>query len=227
MRSIIFLIGLVLALIVSLPLLLIAKLTNSQKLNYIFAHNIAKFGNFLAGNKIEVRGLENQLEEPFLLVANHEGIFDLFNIYSTINQPLGFISKKENGKIPLLNLWMKQLKILLMDREDIRQSVKIIRIASDNIKSGLSYGIMPEGTRSTKDMEFQAGSFKIAQLAKAPIVPVTIRNTASIFEENKKIKKGKTLIKYHPAITYEQYKDMDSIELAKMVEELVHGEKFE
>ena len=46
--------------------------------------------------------------------------------------------------------------------------------------------IYPEGTRSTNGElgEFKGGSLKMAQKAKAPIVPVAIRGTRDIFENN-------------------------------------------
>ena len=46
--------------------------------------------------------------------------------------------------------------------------------------------IYPEGTRSTTGElgEFKGGSLKMAQKAKAPIVPVAIRGTRDIFENN-------------------------------------------
>ena len=46
--------------------------------------------------------------------------------------------------------------------------------------------IYPEGTRSTtgKLGEFKGGSLKMAQRAKAPVVPVAITGTRDIFENN-------------------------------------------
>lgn len=46
--------------------------------------------------------------------------------------------------------------------------------------------IFPEGTRSRDGHigEFKGGSLKMAQKANAPIVPVAISGTSSIFEKN-------------------------------------------
>lgn len=227
MRTFLFLISMVLYILITLPLLLVAKYSKSQKVAHFFVKYLAYVGNISAGNKVIIKGLDNQLKEPFVLVGNHEGIFDLFNIYQSVNQPMGFVSKKENEKIPILSLWIPTLKVLLMDREDLRQSVRIIREASNIVKSGTSMGIFPEGTRSVCDEEFLGGSFKIAYLSKAPIQPITLRNTANIYENNKRIKKGRSLIYYHEPILYETYKDMESQELAKMVQNIVQGVKFD
>ena len=61
--------------------------------------------------------------------------------------------------------------------------------------------IYPEGTRSTtgKLGEFKGGSLKMAQRAKAPVVPVAITGTRDIFENNP----GKKTIKdyAYPVVT--------------------------
>ena len=47
--------------------------------------------------------------------------------------------------------------------------------------------IFPEGTRHQEGQpgEFKGGSLKMAQRAKAPIVPVAISGSRAIFEDNK------------------------------------------
>ncbi len=228
MRTIIFLVGMLSFLVITLPVLVVAIVTKSDSIAMWFIHNFAKWANFLAGNKVIVENKENILiDESFLLVANHEGIFDLANIYATIPNKMGFISKIENNKIPIIRIWMKLIHVLLMDRSDVRQSVGIINQASNNIKNGISMGIMPEGTRNTIDMPFAPGSLKIAIKAKTTIIPVTIRNTASIFEEQKKIKKNNSLIYFHQPIRYEDYQQLSSIELAEHIQAIIHGVNFE
>lgn len=229
MRSILFLCGMFLYLVITLPLLLLFKLTKDKRIATVFGLGIGRVGNFLAGNKVEVinpQFIEN-ISEPSLIILNHEGIFDAFNLYAKLNTKFGIVSKKENGKIPLLGLWTGPMDVLLMDRDDIRQSMRIIRQASENITNGLSVCIFPEGTRSTEDREFQAGSFKIAEKAKCPIICITMRNTAQVFEKNKRIKSTKTLMHVHKPIAYTEYAGMSTVEIAKKCEDLIYGVKFE
>ncbi len=228
MRSIIFLLGMFLYLIITLPLLLVLKLTKNKNIAYKFGLRIGRLGNFLAGNKVEVVNHEYLVDNPgSLVVANHEGIFDAYNLYANMPYKFGVVSKKENGKIPILGSWTDGMDVLLMDRSDMRQSMKIINQAAKLLKEGMSICIYPEGTRSTEHMEFHAGSFKIATKAKSDIICITNVNTADIFENNKKIKAGKTVMYIHEPIRYEDIKDLDTGEIAKLCQEKIRGVALE
>lgn len=201
------------------------KSNEKKKLNFVnkFSNNCVKYANaeFIVENKHFLN-----IKEPYVLVANHESIFDLVAIYAHTNRVIGFISKKENKKIPILSLWMKEIGCVFIDRDNPRETVKGFNLAVENLEMGISMGIMPEGTRSTNDEEFKAGSFKIAQKAKATILPVTIRNTANLFENRQTIKKQKALIHYHQPIKYENYEHIELVDLAKQIQEQIHSVKF-
>ena len=66
----------------------------------------------------------------------------------------------------------------------------MILTAIDQVKSGISICIFPEGTRN-KDKEhpnsllpFKEGSFKIAQKTGCPIIPMAMTGTADILENH-------------------------------------------
>lgn len=141
----------------------------------------------VCGVKTTVIGRENIPEdEAVLYVANHNSYFDIIITYSMCPGLTGYISKASIGKIPLLNLWMKRLHCLFMDRTDVKQSLKIILEAADLIKKGISVCIFPEGTRgdSSEMMPFKSGSLKMAEKTGCPIVPIAIYNTRSIVSDH-------------------------------------------
>jgi len=78
------------------------------------------------------------------------------------------------------------MKCVFMDRSDIRQSLKVINQAADYLKEGYSMVIFPEGSRSKGETlgEFKPGSLKLAVKAEVPIVPITIRGSYKILEQN-------------------------------------------
>lgn len=137
---------------------------------------------------ITVHGLENLPKDgAMLFVSNHQSNFDIPLLLSEIPVPKGFIAKKELGKVPFISRWMKEIKCLFMDRDDMKQSVQIIVDGIKILKSGYSMVIFPEGTRSKGGpvAEFKAGSFKLATKSKVPVVPVTIDGTHQLYEGNK------------------------------------------
>lgn len=156
---------------------------------------------FLAGTNVDYIGLENvPTDTPVLYVGNHRSYFDIVLTYPKVSRPTGYISKKEIEKVPLLNIWMRNLHCLFLDRKDIKAGMQTILQAIDLIKGGKSVCIFPEGTRAKTEGEllpFNEGSFKIAAKTGCPVVPITIVNSAAIFENHLPfIKKAHVIIEY-------------------------------
>lgn len=156
---------------------------------------------FLAGARVDYIGEENIPQNtPVLYVANHRSFFDIVLTYVRVPRPTGYIAKKSMEKTPLLNVWMRNLHCLFLDREDVKAGMKTILTAIDMMKSGISMTIFPEGTRNKGGdmlLPFHEGSFKIASKADCPIVPMTIVNSSALFEDQfPKIKKAHVIIEY-------------------------------
>lgn len=156
---------------------------------------------FISGAKVDYIGEENVPKDtPVLYIGNHRSYFDIILTYVKVPRLTGYISKKEMEKIPMLRAWMRLLHCLFLDRNDIKAGMKTILSAIDKIKNGISICIFPEGTRNKVPdtfLEFHEGSFKIATKAGCPIVPITINNSAAIFEEQfPRIRKAHVIIEY-------------------------------
>lgn len=166
---------------------------------------------FLTGSKVVVIGAENvPTDTAVLYVGNHRSYFDVLTTYIQVPRLTGYIAKKEMLRYPLLRDWMKNLHCLFLDREDIKAGMKTILTAVEKVKSGISMTIFPEGTRNKDDssfLPFHEGSFKIAEKGNVPVVPMTIVNTAAIFEEHLPyMKKATVIIEYGKPI---YIKDLD------------------
>lgn len=152
---------------------------------------------FLSGVKLTVKGKENIPKGiPVLYVANHRSYFDIIIGYTLAKNNTGFIAKKEMEKLPFVSLWMKFLNCQFLDRDDIKAGLKMVLHCIDLVKSGTSIWIFPEGTRTPGDemLPFKEGSFKIAEKSGCPIIPVSINNTESIFENHIPWVKGSHVI---------------------------------
>lgn len=193
MRLILTVLFLLVFFIISIPIFLIeliigrfnhrTMVASSQKIVVGAFHVIL----FICGVKRTVKGLENiPKKEPILYVANHRSYFDVPVAYVSLPTLTGFIAKKEIGKIPFLSTWMKFLQCLFLDRDDIKQGLKTVLKAIEQVKAGYSIFISPEGTRSqgTEMLPFKEGSFKIAEKTGCAIIPVAISNTDEIFENH-------------------------------------------
>jgi 1-acyl-sn-glycerol-3-phosphate acyltransferase len=155
---------------------------------------------FISGTKYEVRGLENvPKDQAVLYVSNHRSYFDIVLGYATVPTLTGYVAKKEIGKVPILRTWMKYLNCLFLDRDNLREGLKMILTGVDLVKDGYSVFISPEGTRnhSNEMLPFKEGSLKIAEKSGCPIIPVAISNTDNIFENHLPwIRRAKVIIEY-------------------------------
>jgi len=169
---------------------------------------------WMTGAKVIVKGEERIPKDTAVLyVGNHRSFFDILLTYVRVPRPTGYVSKIEMKKVPLLSNWMRNLHCLFLDRENIKEGMKTILTAIEKVKSGISICIFPEGTRNKVNdtfLPFHEGSFKIADKGGVPIVPMSIVNSAAIFEDQfPKIRKTTVVIEYcEPIYINELDKDM-------------------
>ena len=157
----------------------------------------------------------------FMFYPNHQGLYDVLAIIDTCPRLFSVVVKKELKDILLLNQVFQIMGAYALDREDVRQSMKVIQQVSQDVAAGRNFLIFPEGTRSRDGNElgeFKGGSFKCAMKAKCPIIPVAIIDSYKAFDtgstENVNVQ-----IHYLEPITYDEYKMLKTTEVAKIVKE--------
>lgn len=210
-RFIIIVIYLILFLILTIPVLLaewiIGKFNPGLKDRSSKA--IVGWGfrciNRVAGVNLIVRGKEKIPEDTAVLyVGNHRSYFDIVLTLSIFPRVTGYVAKLEMRKWPLLNLWMKNIHCLFLDRDNIKEGLKTILKGAEEVKNGISLCIFPEGTRNKVNdtfLPFHDGSFKIAERGGVPVVPMVIVNSAGVFEDHiPKVKKAKVVIEFQEPI---------------------------
>ncbi|MDE6891432.1 MAG: 1-acyl-sn-glycerol-3-phosphate acyltransferase [Lachnospiraceae bacterium] len=175
---------------------------------------------------IETHGIENIPEEDgFIFFPNHQGMFDVLVFLDSCPRPFSFVAKKEVKDIILLKQVIRALGAYAMDRDDIRQSMKIINAMTEDVKGGKNFLIFPEGTRSRAGnqlVEFKGGSFKSATRAKCPIVPCALIDSFKPFDENS-IRPVTVKLIYMPPMYYEEYKNMKTSEIANEVKRRIES----
>lgn len=174
-----------------------------------------------------VTGIENIPAPgmPFMMYANHQGMFDVVALAATCPTPLGAVLKKELVGIPFVQQIIDCTKSYPMDREDVRQSLTVIQQVTEEVKNGRNYLIFPEGTRSKNGNqmgEFHGGSFRCAIKAKCPILPVAFIDSFKVFDQKGS---GQLTVQLHylPLIPYEEFAGLKATEVAAMVKERIEA----
>lgn len=179
----------------------------------------------IIGMEIEVEGFENIPDKTCVFMGNHQSILDIPVMRYSTQRTLDFVAKKELAKAPLIGYWITHVKSVTIDRDNIREGMKAINQAVNNIKDGYNFTIFPEGTRSKdgKIHEFKRGGIKIASKSKAPIIPVAIKGTSACFEDSKEFVPGKVKVIFGEAIETENISKEVERELMLRVEESVRS----
>lgn len=204
----------------------IVKHTDPKKPFYHkVALQIVKFVNLLADIKIEVIGEENiPTKTPFVVFPNHKSMLDVTIIYQVYHTVMTVVAKKNLMKVPVLRYLMKAFEVTPLDRENEREGVKALLKAISLVKEGYNTLIFPEGGIKSRDfettVELKPGAFKLAVKPEAVISPVSIVNSSKL---SKNAFKRKTLVKViiHKPIYPEDYKELNTQELSKMVKDII------
>ena len=158
-------------------------------------------------------------KDGLLLVANHQGLFDVVGLVTAWDRILCAVYKHELKDVPLVKQIAASTKSYAMDRDDVRQSLTVIQGCTEQLKAGRNVLIFPEGTRSKLGNvmgEFHGGSFKAAVKAKADILPFCVIDTYKVLDQ-----KGSAPIAcqlhYLKPIPYTEYAGMKTTEIAAMV----------
>ena len=132
--------------------------------------------------KIKVRGRSNIPNEgPLVLVSNHFAYFDPFLLVYAIKKPIDFIMQKEMGIEPQFLFAPMIYGAILTDRNKVGPST--IKESMKTIKKGKILGIFPEGGITSPVLtEAKPGAVYLASMAKAKILPVSVRGASNAWE---------------------------------------------
>lgn len=183
-------------------------------------HKILKIAVDSGNIDLQVFGKENlPPEDGFVIYANHQGMFDVVALAADWERPLAAVLKKELAEVPLLKQIRECTYSFAMDREDVRQSLTVIKGVTEEVLKGRNYLIFPEGTRSKNGNvmgEFHGGSFRAALKAQCPIVPLCFIDSFKVLDQ-KGSQPVSVQMHYLKPIPYEEYKDLKTVDVADLV----------
>ena len=144
---------------------------------YISAYIIFFLGIFVW--KIKVRGRKHIPKDgPIVLVSNHFAYFDPFLLVYAIHKPIDFIMQKEMGIEPQFLFAPMIYGAILPDRNKVGPST--IKESMRTVKNGKILGIFPEGGITSPVLtEAKPGAVYLASMAKAKILPVSVRGASN------------------------------------------------
>ncbi|MBR1476974.1 MAG: 1-acyl-sn-glycerol-3-phosphate acyltransferase [Lachnospiraceae bacterium] len=172
----------------------------------------------------DVYGLENLPKEGgYVMYPNHQGKYDTLGIIDNHDRPCTILIDEQRSKMILTNEVIRLIRGARLDKSSPKKQVQTILDVAEQVKNGRIYIVFPEGgyrhNRNTVQ-EFMPGAFKCSMKSRTPIVPVALVDSWKPFEVNS-LKKVKTQVHFLPPIPYEEYKNMNSREIADMVRGII------
>jgi 1-acyl-sn-glycerol-3-phosphate acyltransferase len=159
-------------------------------------------------------------EGGYIMTPNHQGKYDALGIMLTHGSPCSVVMDIDKSNTVLVKQFINLVKGKRMDRNNPKQSIKIIREMADEAKQGRRFIIFPEGgyeSNKNTTTSFKPGAFKSATWSKVPIVPVVLINSYKVFGELG-ISPLTTYVYYLKPIMYDEYRHMSTTEIAGIVQ---------
>ena len=210
--------------LIALPI--IKRLPANSKITAFYIRHIVKAFNLITGVKIKVENIENLTDSKRVLyVSNHKSQMDPLFIYLAAKRPMTAAGKADLWAIkPLLPI-IYAMRAVKIDRSNDRETAKSILNGIKFMKEDNSIVIFPEGGIKTREVEqmvsIKPGAYKLATKSDAVIQPIALINSSKIATK-KWWQRVEVIVRFLPAITPEEYKDLNTHEIAYKVLDLVN-----
>jgi 1-acyl-sn-glycerol-3-phosphate acyltransferase len=179
----------------------------------------------LTGIHTEISGLQNlSAANPVILMSNHQSLYDILVLLSSLPLQFAFLAKESLFKIPILGWHMSRAGYIPIDRGNSRDGVRSLLEGVKKIQAGTSVVIFPEGTRSldSKVALFRMGGFVMAIKSGVPIIPITINGTGKVVKKGgKKFSPHKIKVIIDSPIETKNYSVKEKESLAEKVRQVI------
>jgi 1-acyl-sn-glycerol-3-phosphate acyltransferase len=191
-----------------------------EKDRYKIARKMVRIMKRVGFIKTNVYGVENLPEGGgYVMYANHQGKYDSLGIISAHENPCTVMIDEKRSHLFLTDQFVTLLKGSRLDKSNMKSQMQTILNVISEVKDGRKYIIFPEGGyyHNRNDVhEFLPGAFKCSIKSKSPIIPVALIDSYKPFELNT-IRPVTTQVHFLEPLYYEDYKDLNSIQIAEIV----------
>jgi len=192
-----------------------------------FGHRCARAWAWLilktTGVHVRVSGLEHvDPRRSYVVAANHQSIYDIPIIFTTLPLQLRIVAKESLGQIPFLGWHLQRTGHLLVDRRN--PGAGILKRMASLVAAARSVIVFPEGTRSVDGAvgRFKGGIFLLAIDSALPVLPVSIARSRFVMMKGElTVRPDEVSVTIHPPIATDEIAREDARAFAAEVREVI------
>lgn len=129
--------------------------------------------------KLSADGLEHvRAGSSCIVMANHRSMYDIPALHYLLgrDRDLRWVGKRELTRVPVFGWAFRASRHVAIDRQNRARAVEALKRAAAESEAGVSFVVMPEGTRSRdrRLLPFKKGGFHLAIDTGLPLLPVGI-----------------------------------------------------
>lgn len=174
---------------------------------------------------VHVEGLEHlQPNSTVIFCANHPSAMDIPVLFVHLPVQFRFLAKRSLFKLPFLGWHLRRSGHIPVDRGRPREALKGFDLAAKKVQEGCSVVMFPEGRRNRvpEMLPFKSGSFYLAILSGAPVVPITLNGTREVLKpDSYHVKPGRVEVIIHKPIPTAGMTVSDVDDLSRRVREQI------
>lgn len=145
---------------------------------------------------VHVEGREHMdPRQSYVMVANHQGAFDIFLIYGFLNRHFKWVMKESLRSIPLVGRACEAADFIFINKNPKKIQESHAR-ARRILQGGVSVVVFPEGARTWDGQmtPFKRGAFQLACELQLPVLPMTINGPFQVLPRSA----GFNFVHWHP-----------------------------
>jgi len=173
----------IMTLILFFPMILASLLSSTGNLAFSISKIWARVMLLITGARVRIQGKEKiQKNHSYVIISNHQSVFDILAIVTSLGVQYRWTIKKELLKIPLFGHALYASRNIFIDRINPEKARESIQKGLDRLPPGVSIMFFAEGTRSSDGRlkEFKKGGFNVALEKSYPILPVTVNGSRHV-----------------------------------------------
>ncbi len=181
------------------PILLYTLISRNPSLVYWAGVKGIVFFVRLVGVKVRIKGRERIPLGACLFVANHTSSADAPAVVGAIPRRVAILLKESLFKWPIAGQAFTLAGFIPVKRSERESAIASVEKATESLRSGQSFLIYPEGTRSPDGrlQAFKKGAVVMAIKAGVPIVPMACSGAHKVMRKRSlRIYPGEILVEF-------------------------------